>query len=270
MTGQVLRPTWGWRARFGILVIDKDPVAETEFWSMAPPGIGVHAARFESPRLPGTDSYGADPGRRVAESADIARGLDVLGQMRLDVICLCFVTSSFLGGEAFDKGFGDSGSTAAHGTAVTTAAQAITDAAADLGVSRPFVLVPPWFKDAIIEAAQSYFTQAGLPPAGISRFDLGAGWAAAQPWETWDAGAQWAVQESDVYRQVRKELPDDCDGVIIAGSGFRAVGAIEPLEADLGIPVITSNQAALWQCLRIARVGATIPGAGRLLNRDDI
>jgi maleate isomerase len=265
MTEHTIRPTWGWRARLGILVIDKDPVAETDFWSLAPPGVAVHAARFESPRRPGTDSYGADPGRRVAESEDIARGLDVLGQMRLDVICLCFVTSSFLGGTAFDKGFCEGGSATAHGTPVTTAAQAITGAATALRIGHPLVIVPPWFKDAIVEAAGAYFSQAGLPPADIHRFDLGPGWADRQPWQTWDAGAQWEVREDDLYRQVKSKLKPGCDGVIIAGSGFRAVGAIAPLEQDLGIPVITSNQASMWQCLRIARVRTPIGGAGRLL-----
>ena len=44
--------TWGWRARFGILVIHKDAVPECEFWAMAPKGVSIHAARFQSPRRP--------------------------------------------------------------------------------------------------------------------------------------------------------------------------------------------------------------------------
>lgn len=37
------------------------------------------------------------------------------------------------------------------------------------------------------------------------------------------------------------------------------------LEADLGIPVISSNQAQLWTTLRAAGVFARISGWGRLL-----
>jgi len=259
------RERWGWRARFGILVIDKDPVAETEFWSLAPPGVGVNAARFESPRRPGTDFYGEDPGRRVAETPGISTGLAIFGQMQLDAICLCFVTSSFLGGITFDERFGELGKATANGTPVTTGAQAITAAAAHLGIQRPFVVVPPWFKDEIIDAAAAYFTEADLPPSGIRRFDLGTGWATMAPWQTWDAGAQWSVRPEDLYRQIRRGVPAGSDSVIVAGSGFRAIEVIEPIEADLGIPVLTSNQAGLWQCLRLANVHAPVAGGGRLL-----
>jgi maleate cis-trans isomerase len=43
------------------------------------------------------------------------------------------------------------------------------------------------------------------------------------------------------------------------------VGIIETLEADLGKPVITSNQAVLWRALRLTGVRQRIPGFGRLL-----
>jgi maleate isomerase len=266
MSTMTMRKLWGWRARFGILVIDKDPVAETEFWSLAADGIGVHAARFESPRQPGTDSYGDDPGRRVAETPGISTGLGIFGQMRLDAICLCFVTSSFLGGTKFDERFADLGATMAEGIPVCTGAQAITAAAAELRIRRPFVVVAPWFKDEILAAAVEYFAEAGMPPAAVHRFGLGAGWDAMPPWQTWDAGAQWSVRPQDLYRQVRGTIPEDADGVIIAGSGFRAIEVVEPLEADLGVPVLTSNQAGMWRCLRLAGVTAATGGAGRLLS----
>ena len=35
----------GWRARIGVLTPHFDPVPESEFWTMAPEGVSVHAAR---------------------------------------------------------------------------------------------------------------------------------------------------------------------------------------------------------------------------------
>src|SRR6266566_7937948 len=96
---------WGWRARLGILVIHKDAVPEAEIWSLLPPGVTAHAARFVSPRQPGSDFGDHAEGRAVAQSPDIARGLEFLGEMRLDVICLCFGSSSFLAGVGFDDEF---------------------------------------------------------------------------------------------------------------------------------------------------------------------
>ena len=55
------------------------------------------------------------------------------------------------------------------------------------------------------------------------------------------------------------------DGVLIAGTGFRCVGIIDTLEKDLHKPVVTANQASLWQCLRKSGVTAAVSGYGRLL-----
>jgi maleate cis-trans isomerase len=40
---------------------------------------------------------------------------------------------------------------------------------------------------------------------------------------------------------------------------------IEPLEQDLGKPVITGNQATMWHAMRLAGVQESIAGYGRLL-----
>ncbi|GLZ43086.1 hypothetical protein [Actinokineospora sp. NBRC 105648] len=244
---------WGTRAAIGILVIDKDPVAESEFWSMAPPGVSICAARFESPRKPGTSDYGEDPARVVAESPDIARGLDFLGGMQLDVICVCFTTSSLFGGAEFDASFAAQASERAQGIPVVTAAQASVAALKAVCVSRPYVVVPPWFKDEIVSVGREYFTTAGHEPVEMRRFELGRGWRDLKPWETWDAGAQWEVRPEDVHRQVRAGVPANADGILLAGNGFRCSDAIEDLEADLGLPVITSNQACIWHSLRTAK-----------------
>ncbi|WP_027343218.1 maleate cis-trans isomerase family protein [Hamadaea tsunoensis] len=242
---------WGWRARLGILVIDTDPVAEAEFWSLAPPGVTVHAARFASPRTPGTDDY-SEAARRVAESPEIRQGLAYFGRMRLDAVCVCFVTSSFLGGAAFDESFTATAVEVTGGVPVTTTARSVARTLSAAGVRRPYVLVPPWFKDEILVAADAYLTEHGSPPVRVDRFDPGPGWRDLKPWERWDAGNQFAVQPEDVYRQVRAQLPADADAVVIAGSGFRAVEVIEPLAADLGLPVFTSNQTGMGECLRLA------------------
>lgn len=255
--------SWGWRARIGILVIHKDPVPESEIWAMAPPGVAVYTARFDSPRKPGSDFQG-DHAAALAGSPDIARGLEHLGQLRLDVICLCFGSSSFLAGAGFDEMFAEQASERAGGTPVTTAPLAMLDGLSALGVGRPHLVSPPWFTATSYAAAERYFADLGIRLAGQTRFDLGAGWRDRETYEIWDLGGQWEVRPEDVYRQVRASVPADADGVLLPGSGFRTLAAIEPLERDLGLPVVTSNQACLWQCLRMAGVRDT--GVGTLFN----
>jgi maleate isomerase len=56
------------------------------------------------------------------------------------------------------------------------------------------------------------------------------------------------------------------DGVFIACTELRSVGAIGALERDLGIPVASAVQASLWDALRLAGVAGGKPGFGRLFD----
>jgi maleate cis-trans isomerase len=44
-----------------------------------------------------------------------------------------------------------------------------------------------------------------------------------------------------------------------------ALGCIARIEAAIGKPVVTSNQASAWAMRRLAGLGAPVPGYGRLL-----
>ena len=60
-------------------------------------------------------------------------------------------------------------------------------------------------------------------------------------------------------------MPSDTDAIVIGGNGFRAVGAINALEEDLGCPVLTANQALLWAALRAADADSgSVTDYGRL------
>jgi maleate isomerase len=63
------------------------------------------------------------------------------------------------------------------------------------------------------------------------------------------------VNPVELYEWVRKHAPSNVEGVFIAGNGLRSIGVIAALEEDLGVPVLTANQAAFWYVLRLAGVG---------------
>ena len=253
-----------WLGRLGILVIHNDPVPEAELWAMAPPGVTVHAARFESPTSNGAE-YRGTSWAAMASAPDVGRGLRQLGQLGVDAICLCFGSASFFGGAEFDNGFATVGRAVAGGTPVFTAAEAIADALRSLGLTRPLVVMPPWFTQPTFDATRRYLTAAGFGIAGLAQFDLGADWAGVAKHRAFDRGARWHVSSEDVHDQVERATPADADCVLIPGSGFRSLEAIAPLERRLGRPVVTSNQACLWYFLRRAGLSAPIEGYGRLL-----
>ena len=55
------------------------------------------------------------------------------------------------------------------------------------------------------------------------------------------------------------------DAVLLSCGALRSIDVIDRIEQTLGKPAICSNQAMLWDCLRLAGVDDRLPGLGRLL-----
>lgn len=73
------------------------------------------------------------------------------------------------------------------------------------------------------------------------------------------------ISPYDVYRFARSVYREGADGLFISCTNLRTAEVIEPLEKDLGVPVVTSNQASLWASLRRLGIRRKIRGFGRLL-----
>jgi maleate cis-trans isomerase len=79
-----------------------------------------------------------------------------------------------------------------------------------------------------------------------------------------DMGKVTPAETYRLAREVARAAPN-ADGILISCGNLRSFEAIAPLEADTGRPVVTSNQAALWQALRIVGVREPVANLGRLL-----
>ncbi|MFV2009863.1 MULTISPECIES: hypothetical protein [unclassified Micromonospora] len=253
-----------WLAQLGVLVVHNDPVVEAELWTMAPAGVTIHAARFESPTSTGAE-YTTESWQRMIRQPDVQRGLHQLGQMDLSAICLCFGSASFFGGLAFDTGFTEAAAGLTNGTPVYTAGQAMRAALAAAGIRRPAVMAPPWFTAPTFSATRAYLDAAGFEVASLVQYQLPPGWEQVDRHRTFDHGARWQIDPDEVCRQVAANFPPRADGVLIPGSGFRCWEAVEQLERELGVPVVTANQACLWQLIERTGLGLPVSGGGRLL-----
>jgi maleate isomerase len=119
-----------------------------------------------------------------------------------------------------------------------------------LGVERVALVDPPWFEDELNELGAAYFRSQGFDVVSSTSADL-----SQDPRQ---------IDADSVFEWTTRHVPDDVEAVFIGGNGFRAAGAIAPLEDALGRLVLTSNQALLWNLL--AHAGATfrIRGYGQL------
>ena len=86
----------------------------------------------------------------------------------------------------------------------------------------------------------------------------------------WPGNPRTRVRHGDIPERWFEEtvaLRDPAaDAYFLSCTAIRAAEAVEPLERELGRPVITSNQAALWRTLRDAGIEDCIEGYGRLLS----
>lgn len=57
----------------------------------------------------------------------------------------------------------------------------------------------------------------------------------------------------------------DADALYMAGGRLRVLEVTEELEHDLGVPVIASTQATVWQTLNALNLRVPVSGYGRLL-----
>ncbi|MGC1443519.1 MAG: hypothetical protein WA888_23150 [Burkholderiaceae bacterium] len=258
------RDNWGWRARFGMFIVASEAVPEAEWWAMLPPGTSVHAARIEA-SAPWA-SWINDPEAEVTLADDLARGAAQFASMRLNAVVVGHSSSSILGGPGWDDAVVKAISTLLPAdVSVTTNGLDCMAALRAAGVERPYIVFPPWFNPAIVNAGVDYFASQGFSPAGALSVDPGRQWRNVPPGEMYPQGLGFEQDVEDLYRQIHAACPQQADGVLIAGTGLRCVGIIDALETDLARPVITANQASLWHCLKTCGVQTPVAGYGALL-----
>ena len=240
---------FGWRARVGVLLPPGNPTVEPELWGMAPAGVSLHFARLETP--PSVGKAGEPEGmeeRIRAYREGLAGPATALAQVRPAVVVLAHTASSYALGFGKEQALVDR-IAALSGAPALLAAHAVLAALQHLGVKRLALGTP--YPESISRQGRTYWEAAGFDIVGYHRLA--------------DVKDIYAESEERAYLLARQANTSGADAVMLSGTGLLTVAVIETLERDLGKPVISSNQASLWQALRLAGVREAIPGFGRLL-----
>jgi maleate isomerase len=76
------------------------------------------------------------------------------------------------------------------------------------------------------------------------------------------------LSSKEVYGFIKKSFLKfkGLDGIYIQGGAWRVLDIIEPLEQDLGVPVIHPSPAKAWEVMRRLNVRQPMGGYGRLLS----
>ena len=229
-------------ARVGLLVPSFDFNPESELWAMAPKGIAIFASRMDRGTLPFL-TYLTD-----LSHADAAAGL--LTGLKLRVVLYAYSATSYVMRLAGEEAFRARIMERAQADAVILAAAALSDALQALDVHRLAVVHPPWFSEELNDMGKAYFSARGFQIISCARIT--------------PARKFTEVAAQEVHDWITANTPSQAEAVVVAGNGLRAVGAIDALEASLGRPVITANQAMLWKGLRVAGAPSRLEQYGRL------
>jgi maleate isomerase len=246
---------WGFRARIGVLTPHGDIGPECELSAMAPDGVSVHAARiplgvFAVGREADRKSDPLEHYRAFAAPPLPEQAAELLAAAPLHVIAFAFTSSSYVRGPDEDAALKTRLEAVTGGIPVVVTCSSAVLALHTLGVRRLAITNPPWFTEEVDRHGVEYFRARGFEivasgPAGLPR-------------------AQREIHAGAVYEWVRAHTPASAEAVFIGGNGLRAVGAIQALEEDLGRPVLTANQVALWHALSVAGTRVPVTGYGQI------
>lgn len=228
--------------RAGLLIPSSNTLIEPEYYAVMPRGITMHFARLRMTSL-------SDEGIRE-QDGDIAGQAALLGTARVGVILFCQTAASFHLGPEWDRGVRRR-IEAAAGVAALTAAGVVVDGLRALGVERLSLATP--FPDAVNATSRSYLESESFVVVGSHGLGVTDNFEIAK------------IPPAVVEDLVRRADRPAAQAILIAGGNMPCLSVVNRLEAEIGKPVLTTNQAGIWAICRHFGVKPALPEYGRLL-----
>jgi maleate cis-trans isomerase len=231
------------KARVGLIIPSVNTYSEPQFNHFAPEGLGIHIARA---RVAGEWK------RPLPEmKGEIAEAAKLLSDAHPDVIVFHCTDTSMTQGPQGEGKILDIVKDATGIEAMATS-RLVLDALQTLGIRTVVLLTPYKSNKAVID----YLTAAGIKVAHDVALKL----------EPQHFGS---VTPAGWARLAMENDRPEANGIFLSCTNTTQIEAIPEIERTLGKPVVNSNQAVLWGCMKRLRdkVGAVkpMPQLGRLM-----
>jgi maleate isomerase len=233
-----------WRAKLGFIIMSTDLAAESDFYDLVPGGVGVHVTRLKTEDITNNETLA----QHIDNMAEAAARLQP--DVKPDVISYHCTSGSIINGE---KRVMDEILKGAPYTKPMTLITAIVDVLHELSIKKLVVGTP--YIDEINTVEAEFLTSKGFDVLDIQGLNLKTGI---------DFGQLTPKYIKDFALEIDH---DDADALFLSCSGIRAIEVIQEVEDAIGKPVITSNQAQMWSCLRRAGIQDNIEGYGQIFLR---
>ncbi len=232
-----------WRGTVGVVKPTLRPGSLEAFIRLMPEGVCV-VPRYVGIRT-GTEAE-FNEAIAVAESR-----VAELAELGVDLVVIQGVPPIMLRGYRFDGELTERLSLQ-YSVPVLTAATAQVEAFRALGVRTMVGL--SYIRGEMNAKFASFFEQAGFTVTAMR---------AIQGVDFADAGR---IPAEEIYRQAKQAFVE-CggEGIYLLGAGWDCLPAIESLEEDLGVPVVTNLNADVWATQKRLRIREPVAGRGRLL-----
>ncbi|SPB18571.1 Asp/Glu racemase [Caballeronia novacaledonica] len=213
-------------------------LCDFEVQLMAPDGV-----QFVTTRLPFRDtSIHSD--KSIID--DLEQHAALLADAKVDLIALnCTAAGVVNGPEVINSRV-----RAATGIESVTTIEAVLAALETVNATRIGLLTP--YRDEVVDAEIAFFAERGIDVMTHAN----------QPTLT---PFDQAMIDPDIWLRMASRLERGFDALLISCAGIRTSGIIERLERECRVPVVTSNVALLWYCLRRLDVRGRSAGFGSLL-----
>ena len=235
---------YGWMGKIGLICPSTNTSLEPEFHLMAPQGIAIHVARAYVEGAQQEALY-----KLIA--ANVGRASKELASAKVDVVAFgCTSCTYFVPAEEIKAVM-----TKETGVEAIVTAEAVLSAFRVLG-ARKIALATPR-TDFVNQREVAWLAQQGFEVTSCHGLQLGE---TAE--ERFDIGR---VPTDVAFRLAKIVDRPEADVVFISCTNLASLRAIARIEQEIGKPVVTSNQATMWRCLRTLGLTLKIPGFGRLL-----
>jgi maleate isomerase len=238
-----LDPPLGHRARIGLLVLASDSTIEHEWRQIIDlDGVAFYESRlFNSPTI--------TPESLAAMADELGTATDLLlPGVDFDVVAYGCTSGAMTIGE--DRVF-ELIREKRPGVACTTPITGALAGLKALGAERIALLTP--YAESVNEMMRAYIEARGIGVPVSGSFS-----------EENDNVASRIAPRSIHDAALELGRHDNVDAVFVSCTSLRLNDVVEPTEAALGKPVLSSNLAIAWHALRLAGIKDTVPGCGRL------
>ncbi|WP_299728109.1 Asp/Glu racemase [uncultured Tateyamaria sp.] len=238
------------RARIGVLVPFTNSNLEPDFAMMRPAGVSIHVAR-----MGGYDEDAVPDEHQMHDlgAADLDDPLHLLSGIKPDVVVYGCTSATLTHGPAFDRALAGR-IAASSGAKTVTAAGALVHALKALGVTR-IGFASPYVAE-INDMAIRFLADTGFDT--VARGEVGAALGNHE---------QGALDPDAVMELGMRADHPQAEAIVLSCTEMRSLETLQRLEDSLGKPVISSNQAMMFETLGALGIGDPISGFGQLLER---